>query len=68
MISLSDGEEILRKLSVGLIQTNDAMEKDGFLKYPYSKNLQRAINYLSFFYLMNGLPKNCGLKPPLLRG
>ncbi|MGD1805428.1 hypothetical protein ACP6PL_08300 [Dapis sp. BLCC M126] len=61
MVDLPDGEKILRKLSVGLVQTNDAMEKDGFLKYPYSKNLQRAINYLSFFYLMNGLPIPIGI-------
>ncbi|MGD1716214.1 hypothetical protein [Dapis sp. BLCC M172] len=55
MIYLPDGDKILRKLSVGLVQTNYAMEKDGFLKYPYSKKLQRAINYLSFLYLMNGV-------------
>ncbi len=61
MVYLPDGEKILRKLSVGLVQTNDAMEKDGFLKYPYSKNLQRAINYLSFFYLMNDLPIPIGI-------
>ena len=61
MVDLPDGEKILRKLSVGLVQTNNGIEKDGFLKYPYSKNLQRAINYLGFFYLMNGLPIPIGI-------